>query len=793
MREFSPSLRKLSYLEFCLTSILIILLSIQAHAANDIVVYEDDRATGWQNYSYGTTVDFSNTSQVHQGTRSISVSMNGWAGFYLHQDTVIDLTDYQQLNFWIRANSNCTMRVFLNYDSSISKYFSLTANIWTQVTIPLSELGTPPFLTDIQWMNNNNDPRNLYIDDIKVTASTTPLQTGPSLSIDVQSGRHAISEDIYGMNFANGKLAEEIRLPVNRWGGNATSRYNWKNDMSNRGSDWYYENIPMKQGTNSDLLPEGSAANEFIDSNLTTSTDSLMTAPLIGWVPKERKEGHPYDCGFSVVKYGSQQSVDWSDTNCGNGVMPDGKTFITGNDPTDTSVAIGPLFVEEWIEYLVGKYSTAANGGVKYYNLDNEPMLWNSTQRDVHPEPASYDEIRDKTFQYGAAIKNADPSAKTLGPAVWGWCAYYHSAVDDCYDRTDYQTHGNTHFIPWYLQEMNRYEQENGKRILDYLDLHIYPQSYGVYHFYNGKLTLGGTTLQNRRLRSVRQLWDETYDNEGWIKEPVYLIPRMKQWINDYYPGTKTAITEYNWGANGYLSGALAQADILGVFGREGLDLATMWAPPAATEPVAFAFRLYRNYDGSGKGFGETSVKAESSDQDTLSIYAAERSIDNTVTVMVINKKPKTLLSTIDLNGFDPDPLTEVYRYSSSNLKSITKLPDESIANNKISTTFPGNSITLFVISFTGIIDSDTDGIADNWELLHFDDLSTADSNSDYDKDGYSDRQEYINSTASENDPDGNPYNPKIKNAPEGTGYIPVNKNNSLPYIFPLILTGNGD
>jgi hypothetical protein len=51
-------------------------------------------------------------------------------------------------------------------------------------------------------------------------------------------------------------------------------------------------------------------------------------------------------------------------------------------------------------------------------------MLWNQTHRDVHPDPTRYDEVRDRTYAYAAAIKSADPSALTAGPTVWGWTAY---------------------------------------------------------------------------------------------------------------------------------------------------------------------------------------------------------------------------------------------------------------------------------------------------------------------------------------------------------------------------------
>ena len=40
--------------------------------------------------------------------------------------------------------------------------------------------------------------------------------------------------------------------------------------------------------------------------------------------------------------------------------------------------------------------------------------------------------------------------------------------------------------------------------------------------------------------------------------------------MNTYYPGLKIDVSEYNWGAEGNMNGATAQADIVGIFGRQG-------------------------------------------------------------------------------------------------------------------------------------------------------------------------------------------------------------------------------
>jgi hypothetical protein len=194
---------------------------------------------------------------------------------------------------------------------------------------------------------------------------------------------------------------------------------------------------------------------------------------------------------------------------------------------------------------------------------------------------------------------------------------------------------------------MRAYEQQHGQRVLDYFDEHCYPQANGVY----GGATDAATNAL--RLRSTRALWDPTYVDESWIAEPVQLIPRMRGWVAADYPGTKISISEYNWGALGHINGALAQADVLGIFGRERVDLATLWGPPAANDPGAFAFRMYLNVDGKGGRFGNTGVQATSADPDRLSVYAARRGKNGALTLMAINKTGTKLTSTIALAHFD--------------------------------------------------------------------------------------------------------------------------------------------
>ncbi len=668
------------------------------------VVYADALDSGWNDWSWGITDNLAASSPVHAGTASLSVTYDdAWSGLKLARLDALTASAYDTLRFYIHGGSSGgqTVNIFLEGPGATddSQTINPAANTWTLVEIPLSAIGAPTAIESIVWFNSTDGSQPVfYLDDISLFHSGAPTPTppppsaGPALSVDAADLGYAISPYIYGLNFADPQLAADLDLPVNRWGGNATTRYNYLLDISNRASDWFFENIP-NDNANPEDLPAGSSSDHFIQDNLDTGTETLLTIPMIGFMPKGPRERI---CGFSVTKYGAQQSVDPYASDCGNGLHPDG-TPITGNDPLDTSFAIDPAFVTGWMQHLM---STFGEDGVRFYNLDNEPMLWNHTHRDVHPAPASYDELRDLTYAYAAAIKAADPDAQTLGPVLWGWTAYFYSALDvagggNWWDLPlDRLAHGNQPFIEWYLEQMADYESDHGVRILDYLDLHFYPQSYGPFD------GAGNSATQALRLRSTRALWDPTYQDESWIDEPVMLIPRMRDWVDDFYPGTKLAITEYHWGALNHINGAVTQADILGIFGREGLGLATLWAPPGRNEPGAYAFRMYRNYDGADGRFGDQSVAAASSDQAQLSIYAARRSADGAVTVMVINKSLTTALtSALTLTGYTPAGTAEVYRYSAANLGAIQHLPAQGVTATGFTATYPPQSITLFVLT----------------------------------------------------------------------------------------------
>jgi hypothetical protein len=70
----------------------------------------------------------------------------------------------------------------------------------------------------------------------------------------------------------------------------------------------------------------------------------------------------------------------------------------------------------------------------------------------------------------------------------------------------------------------------------------------------------------------------------------------MQALIAENYPGTKLSISEWNGMNDQDVTGGLATADALGIFGKYGVDAATYWATPDALSPAGLAYWLYRGY-----------------------------------------------------------------------------------------------------------------------------------------------------------------------------------------------------
>jgi hypothetical protein len=620
----------------------------------------------------------------------------------------------------------------------------VTGNVTWSVTAPTGSTLSPGTISSSGLYNTPYPaPPSVTVtatsvQDTSVTGSTTvtlsqpAASSGPALTLDAGTITHAINPYIYGMNAYQlaGTTAKKGGVTIDRWGGNAASRYNYKLDVTSSASDWYFENHTGATG-----VQDTGAFNAQFQTDQSIGAKTIGTVPVNGWVAKDG-----VSCSYPKAAYPNQAAYEPNSGVCGNGVYPQGINGcsnssgcnITGNKATDTSIAVDATWTSDWVKYLVGKFGDAAHGGVAVYDLDNEPSWWDAVHRDVHPIAFTYDEVTTNGLAHAAAIKAADPTAEVSGPVVDYWWNYFYSKKDiengwgngsPCWspwsNPIDRTAHAGIPLIEYYLQQFAAYEKNHGTRLLDYLDLHTYfaPSNLAF-------STGGDTQTQQLRLNSTRVFWDPTYTDPNF-PQPNYfsdanytsscnpppqapqVIRMMKKWVASDYPGTKLAITEYNWGGQEHISGALAQADILGIFGREGLDIGALWGPPdpATQVPGLMAFEVFRNYDGSGAAFGEQAIASTSADQAKLSVYGSLRTKDNVLTIVVINKTYGDLTSALNLANFSAAAPAQIWLYSAANLSALAAQPNINVTapssgntTSTLSATFPAQSITIIAI-----------------------------------------------------------------------------------------------
>src|SRR5262249_10339516 len=151
----------------------------------------------------------------------------------------------------------------------------------------------------------------------------------------------------------------------------------------------------------------------------------------------------------------------------------------------------------------------AANGGVPFYTLDNEPGIWYSSHRDVAPNGLTLDDELSRMLSTSAIIRSVDPTAKIIGPEEWGYFGYLYSGADqqnlanhnyDLAYATDRAAHGNMDAIPWLLQSLHTHDTQPGKtRSLDVLSVHYYPQG----NEFSDDVSTATQELRNRSTRSL--------------------------------------------------------------------------------------------------------------------------------------------------------------------------------------------------------------------------------------------------------------------------------------------------
>lgn len=685
------------------------LLAPPERAESPLVIYQGGLQSGWSDWSW-TDHQMSSSGSGDSHPVGIRMSVADNKGLYFHHDS-IGTDGYGSVVFSVRGHSRLTISTVTNSAFSAHVKISDYAGAkdpagFVHYTIPLAKFGVSKPGGAIDGLSIQADGMGAQsavdVDDIALmpdlSVPLAPTSVTVSIVIDTSHATHAISPLIYGMAFAPPDYMTDLKVSVNRWGGNDKTRYNWKlGNADNAARDWGWRNRFASSG-NVPMTP-GSAADDFVSQNQSGGAETLLTVPTIGWVARDADNGH-FSSGVP---------------NQGGPEVPGTDGAISGYNPAEnrqiTSVKSMPrrpasgadpdaVYQDDWIRHLKAKFGPGNKGGVAFYAMDNEPDLWDTTHTDVHPAQPGYDDILREFLTYADAVKDVDPTAQVTGPVSWGWTGYYYSPLDRGTDNfhtfQDSLDHGGGPFLPWFLAQVHKHDLRLHRRTLDYLDIHYYPQAQNLYS------QAADLETGRRRLRSTDSLWNPNYLDESWIGKPVMLIPRMHKWIASNYPGTKLAITEWNFGADSNINGGLAIADVLGIFGVQGLDMANYWAYPPKGSPGYLAFKLYRNPDGSGHGFGDKSVDCSSSNESQVSAFASMDSKTGDLTLICVNKTTRAEAHVpVVIHGYGGAArIVSAWRMDGAHPKIYQDIRE--IGLHPGSVTLSPHSVTLYRLAQTG-------------------------------------------------------------------------------------------
>ena len=515
-------------------------------------------------------------------------------------------------------------------------------------------------------------------------AAPPVLPAQVTFDIDSSQDVRPISRFIYGLNHWTGS-GRPANATLSRSGGNRMTAYNWETNASNAGADFQNQNDAFLGGGET---PNGAVA-PTIEGARAANAGVVVTMPTIGFVAADKNGGGDV-----------AQTTNYLSVRFHQSPARKGSPFALSPDITDVFV-----YQDEYINYLDKTYLgafTAATNPI-FISLDNEPDLWQhtharlrgdgnvNTQAGLNP---TYAEIVQRSIDYADAAKDVNPDVTIFGPVNYGWqgMVRFQDAAD----------HGNRDFLEFFLAQMAQAETAHGRRLLDVLDVHWYPEAQGGGVRVTGNEAAAAVVAA--RKQAPRSLWDPTYVETSWITDccsggAIRLIPRLRDKITAHYPNTRLAITEYNYGAGDHISGGIAQADVLGIFGREGVFAANMWPLSANNEFIHGAFEMFRSFDGANGTFGDTSIRATSSDIAAASVYASvDAGNAGRMVIVAINKNDSPLIAGISVSHATPFGVARVYTLTSAS-SVPQRAPDIMVTGNAFHYSMPANSVSTMVLS----------------------------------------------------------------------------------------------
>lgn len=503
-----------------------------------------------------------------------------------------------------------------------------------------------------------------------------------SVEIDVSAGHKPISPYIYGINSEtsfSGLTVNAIKQSDPR-----LSSYNWETNFSNSAEG--------ENSSNDNALVKSYPADRQREPAL--HTDNLVSKAKRYGIPSRyvtlQMMGTVAADSAGVV-YPSDGAARWK------------QVFFRKHDSfsSEPDITDGAVYMDEYVSFLANKYGYAVDGGINGYFLDNEPENWSELYPGAAARKISSDELVERSAELAEAVKRIDPTALVYGPSISGIEAFINLKNPDDWDKHSQEY---SWFIDYYLRGMKKASEAAGTRLLDVLDIHYHTEAT------NGLLepVINGTDnfSNNTRLQAPRILWDSTYTENSAIaimhNQHIPLIPTLEASINMYYPGTKLSFSEYNFGGGGHISGGIAVADALGVFGEYGVHMACLKPNSEDTSYQKSGINIYTNYDGKGGSFGNTSVRSDNGGDIMSSVYASINGDNETsLKVLLINKNQnKVKTADVEIKSEASFESAEVYSFGRDDPEIVLSDKELTVRDNSFS--FDMEPLTVYMLVFSG-------------------------------------------------------------------------------------------
>ena len=507
-----------------------------------------------------------------------------------------------------------------------------------------------------------------------------------------------ISPYIYGIDgTSNASIPNVPDVTIFRMGGNRWTAYNWTTNASNAGSDYLYESDNF---LSSSTIP-GFAVYPTINANIAAGQATLFTVPIQGLVSADESGPVPTTNAPDLARF--QDVVYQKSTVSSAPFTTTPPVVVVGGEDT------GDVYDDEFV-WAMNQLSTTkeifsgTTATPVFVDLDNEPDLWNSTHLEVQGPteitPAAY---IAKTLSVTEALKTQFPEMIIFGPSHYGFLGVYNWQVG----ITDTTPTGENWFPDMYFQALATASATFGKPLVDAYDFHWYPEDYDAGGTRVTSMTAATLSDADMQLivQAPRNLWDTTFTDPGnsnpWVNSvlggaPIEFLPRLQAKINAEFPSIKLSISEYETGGFNNIAGTVAEADQLGVYASNGVFAGMFWPPSGTFDYVLAGFRAYRNFDGAGSNFGDTSVSTISSNPGSVMAYVStDSTTPGRVVIVVINRANTTQVAA--LSGLSLSGTANLYQMTATTAEGQSPVTPVSIGTMAVS----GSSLTLTLPAYS--------------------------------------------------------------------------------------------